>query len=276
MNIIKPKRVEDLIIQQLIRGELFTTDLLLKIRNIRKNTTKQGFYAALRKLKHEEIVLIYKGTVSLNTIWIKKMRETFEDISKTYTTNQKSFDVLGLEDKESISYSFSNIKSLDIFWGHSQNILIHNTSHLQPIYSYDPHYWFYLARRESEKELLSEIVKHKRQFLMSVGGTSHLDKVIKNDFNSDYLQYNYKRIFNKENYYVTIIGEYITEVFLDEEISKKIDSLYNNSTNDEKSITILKSFLEAKAKNRIKISRNALKSRKLKAKMGKEFYIIRT
>lgn len=276
MNILKPNKIEDYIIMKLIHGEQLAIALLSQIRTARKQVTKQGFYAALRKLKSEDIVLMYKGRVSLNTVWIKKMNELFEEISRDYTTNQKTFDVLGLENKESISYTFSNIRNLDTFWGHAQNILLHNTASDQPIYAYDPHYWFYIARRDTEKELLDEIIKNKRQFLMSVGYKSTLDKIIKSDFNSDYTQYNYDRQFDKDNYYITIIGDYITEVWLDETISKKINEIYdkdNVSTNDQ--INILKSFLEAKVRNKIKISKNKARAEKLKKRMGKNFYIIR-
>lgn len=179
MNILKPHRIEDYVLEKLIDGEQLAITLLSKIRKTKNHITKQGFYAALRKLKADEIILMYKGKVSLNTVWIKKMNEMFEEINKAYTVNQKSFDVLGLENRESISYTFSNIKSLDTFWGHSQNILLHNTNSNQPIYAYDPHYWFYTARRDTEKELLKEIVKHNRQFLMSVGYSTPLDKIIK-------------------------------------------------------------------------------------------------
>lgn len=274
MNIIKPEKLEDLILHNLIQGEMVTTNLLSKIRLNGKNTTKQGFYAALRKLKKEEVILVYKGTVSLNTVWIKKMQDVFEKISQTYTINQKSFDVLSLEDKESTSYSFSTIKNLDIFWGHAQNILIHNTSPQQPIYAYDPHYWFYLARRDTEKELLKEIEQNKRQFLMTVGGTTALDKIIKTDFDSDYLQYNYNKLFDRSNYYITIIGDYITEVFLDQDISNRIDSIYNQNTDVHGATNLLKTFLEARVKNKIKISKNRLRAEKLKTRMGRDFYII--
>jgi hypothetical protein len=276
MNLIQPQRLEDYIIKFLTGGEQTTASLLSNIRSKRKNTTKQGFYAALRKLKSDEIILVYKSIASLNTVWIKKMRDLFEVIGKTYTVDQKSFDVLGLENKESISYTFSNTKSLDIFWGHAQNIIVHNTSKDQPIYAYDPHYWFYIARKETETELLKEIAQKGRQFLMTVGGSTKLDKIIQKDFVGDLLQYSHKKIFEDDNYYVTVIGDYITEVFLDEKMGKKIDEIYRNKKiSEQDSILTLKGFLDEKVRNKIKISKNKTRADKLKTKMGKDFYIIR-
>lgn len=275
MNLINPKNIEYQILNLLQNGEKETSSLLTEIRKNRP-ATKQGFYQALRKLKTEETVLIYKRKVSLNTVWIKKMRDLIDKISKIYTVNQNIFDVLELEDKESISYSFNNIKSLDIFWGHSQNILIHNTDHFEPIYCYDPHYWFYIARKNTETELIEEIVRNKRQFLITVGGTTRLDKSIKKNFNNDYLQYNCKKLFNKSNYYVTVIGNYITEVTLDQKISDQINEIFQNENLDTtKAAELLKTFLESKTKNKIKISRNERKAKKIKNIIGKDFYIFR-
>lgn len=274
MSLLKPQKLEDYIVKLLVTGEKNTTALLSEIQEQKHGITKQGFYAALRKLRSEEIILVYKRKASLNTVWIKKMDELFTTINKTYTIEQKTFDVLGLEDKESVSYSFSNTKNLDIFWGHSQNIIIRNTGPNEPIYAYDPHYWFYIARKETETELLKEIVQNKRQFLMTVGGKLHLDQIIKSDFNSDYLQYNYKRMFEEDNYYVTVIGDYITEVYLDENISEEIDRIYlERKTIDQDTLIKLKGFLEKKSRNKIKISKNISRAQKLKTKIGKDFYI---
>lgn len=275
MNILKPKNIEEQIISLLVGGEKSTTSLLELMRT-KVKITKQGFYASLRKLRANETVVVYKGKVSLNTTWIGKMRDLVEMMSRTYTTEPYSSDFLNLNDKESISYSFTSIKSLDSFWGHVQNILIHNTNKNEPIYCYDPHYWLYLVRRDTEKVLLKEIVSIKRQFLMSNGAKNKLDRLIKTDFNSNYLQYNYKRLFEKENYYITVIGDYITEVYIDEKVAKDIDAIYKNEGLDTKTaIELLVEFLHSRTRNRIKISKNAKRASKLRKMIGKDFFVMR-
>jgi hypothetical protein len=62
---------------------------------------------------------------------------------------------------------------------------------------------------------------------MTVGGKTKLDKSISRDFNNDFLQYSSKKIFDRDNYYVTVIEDYIIEVFLDEKISREINQLLN-------------------------------------------------
>ncbi len=273
MDLITPKKIEDIIISKLIKGEQRSTTLLEEVKLVRKNTTKQGFYAIIRKLKKSEIVLVYRGIVSLNTAWIKKLKRIFELADEKYLLNQNSFDALNLEDGEYLSYSFRNLNNLDIFWGHSQTIFLHNSPKNESIYCYDPHYWLYLARNKSEKDLLQEIVGSGRNFLMNVGGTTFLDKQIKKDLNDQHIQYNYRKVFEGNNYYVTVIGDYITEVYLDKKISDEIDNFYIKTTSfNEETIKSLKKFLERKIKSKIKISRNKIKSEKLKIKLGKDFF----
>ncbi len=276
MDFIRPKTVEDLIVIFLKDGEKKTTEVLSQIREIRKNTTKQAFYAALRKLKKEEVVLVYKGSAALHTTWVRRMQETIDQLAYAYSMGSNAFSVLGLADRESLSFVFYNSKSLDIFWGHSQNILIYNTSASEPIYAYDPHYWFLIAREESETKLFEEMARSKKQFLMTVGGNSLVDNSIRHYFKSDYLQYNIKKIFVKNNYYITVIGDYITEVTLDSVITKKIEDIYAASSSiDETVINSLKSLLELKSRSKIKITRDKKKAEKLKKKLGKDFYILK-
>ncbi len=276
MNLLKPAKIEDQIVKLLIPGEAKTTALLSDIRSSQKDITKQGFYAALRKLKRDEVVLTYKGMASLDRVWIGKMNDVFATVNKTYQTNQALFDVLGLENKESVMYTFTHTKSLDTFWGHSQNIIMHNTPETEPIYAYNTHYWIHVARHETEKAILDEIVKHKRQFLISFGYGYPLDLWSKAELHSDYLQCNIKRMYDDISYYITVIGDFITEVYLDPGLSKKIHDVYRTAKKlDPVALEKLNSFVESRGRNRIKISRNKARAEKLKKKLGKDFYIIR-
>lgn len=276
MNFIHPKTIEDLIITALKNGEKRTTEILEIIKSIRKGTTKQAFYAALRKLKQEESVVVYKGSVALHTSWIRKMQESIEQIAQTYSIGLDAFNVLGLANKESLSFIFSNSRSLDIFWGHAQNILMYHSPSSEPIYSFDPCYWFFIAREDSEKKLLEEIVRNKRQFLMTVNEISPFDSIIRQYFNNDYLQYNIKQFYDKDNYYFTVIGDYITEVWLDPSIARKIKQLYKDYKQvNESLVSSLERLLEIKSRNKIKITRDAVKADKLKKKLSRDFFVIR-
>lgn len=274
MNILSPKSIEDFIIYCLKTGEKHSIELLEEVQKMRGVITKQGFYTALRQLKKEEVVTIRAKIIALNTVWIRRLQEAVENMAKTYLHDENSFDLLALSDKEHATFYFTTSASLDIFWGHSQNIFLHATPANEPEYCYDPHYWFYIARRETEERLLSEITTQGRQFLISVGGDDALDSAIKSDFASDYLQYTVDRVFQKENYYVTVIGDYITEVFLDEQIARAVDQIYKSThALTEEVVNTLKELLSRRARHRLKISRDSKRAARLKKRLGKNFYI---
>lgn len=276
MSLIKPQNLEEEIIRLLSHQKRSTIDLLSHIQKSQYTVTKQGFYKALRRLKKEEVILIYKKIVSLDTVWIRRMSAFVEETTRAYEVTRDSFDILWLEDKQSLTYSFSTIQNLDNFWGNFQSILVNKTHHKEPVFSYDPHYWFFISRRERELELLKEMVEQKRQFLMTVGGTLPLDKIVKKDFNNDYLQYNYKTILEGNNQYMTVIGDYIAEVTLDSAVSDKIDTIYKNETSASADVTArLTALLDTRGKNKIKISRNTKKAEMLKKRFQRDFYVLR-
>lgn len=274
MSLLRPATVAEAIMNQLKNGERKTTQVLKDLSVFEGGITKQAFYSALRKLKNEEVVVVYGGRVAINTAWVLDMRELVAQMERSYLPENIEADLPALSQKESVSYLFSNSRHLDVFWGHSQSQIIRRTPASEPVYSYDPHYWFYIARKETESKLIDEITSTNRQFLMTVGGVAPLDKVLRADFSGDLRQYNMQSVFPKRNYYVVVIDDYITEVWLDENMTNLIDEIYERSEvlddvvrkNFEKLLTI-------KARHRIKISRNARKAQVLKKKLGKDFFV---
>jgi len=274
VNLLDPKSLEDQIAHFLIKGGRGTTELLKELQTLRPGTTKQGFYAALRKLKAEDVVVVYKKVVALNVTWVKQMEEMLARAAKTYTVEDDSSNLLSLADKESVSYSFASIKQLDNYWGHAQNIVVQATPADEPVYTYDPHYWFYIARPEVERGHMDGINALGKQFLMTVGGATPLDKAIQYAFNNELRQYHMERMFAKERYYVVVIGDYIFESTFNEDIERRIGDIYARDANPAAEVAkAFESILNAKVRGKLKITRNRTKARKLKAKLGKNFVI---
>lgn len=239
-----------------------------------KHATKQAVYAALRKLKSEEIIVIYKGIVALNTAWVKDLRTIVMQMQKAYGKEKGDFDFLSLGNKESVLYSFSNMLHLDTFWGHVQTLLVNATPQTEPIYAYNPHYWFYIARKKTERRLLDDLISQSRQFLITVGGKTKLDKIIRSDFTSHYTQYAFKKLYNRPEYYISAIGDYLIEVTLDKNIAKMIDSIYQKyEVITPEVIQYFKKLLETRGRHKIKISHNNIKANALRKKLVKNFFI---
>jgi hypothetical protein len=275
VDFISPKSIAEFVLFELRGGPQATSDLLGAIR-AKRSVTKQGFYAALRELKEKEAILLYRHTVSLNTAWIGRLQEAVNTISHAYLSSSYLPDLLALQDKESVSFTFSNSRTLDSFWGHAQSLLLQHTPESDPIYSYDPHYWFYLARKETEERLIQDIERSGRQFLMVVGGDTELDKLIHKRFAGDLLQYHRKQMFSDPSYYVTVIGDYLTEVTLDPHISARVETVYSSDQIFQQGIeSALAPLLELKSRNKIKISRNRSRASMLKKKFAPFFFISR-
>jgi hypothetical protein len=274
--IYKPKTIGDHILSLLQKGSLGTGKLLKKVQEMRPGTTKQALYQILRKLKTDEVVVMRSKQVSLSHIWINKMAEYFKDAQRAYTAHETpSEDFLGLADGEKISYTFKSPAHTDMFWGHAFGILAEVTKN-DPLYIYNPHEWFILAREESEKILFNELREKKKQIYMLIGHNDALDVSSKKEFENEFTQYyaSEKKLFPKENYYVNMFGEYVIEAWIDENVALQIDLFYKETNVfDENAEKKIKSIVEQKGKNKLSISRNKRKAEKLKNLFKKYFHI---
>ena len=166
------------------------------------------------------------------------------------------------------------MQQLDNFWGHAEDILVEATPPSEPVYTYDPHYWFYIARPEIEKTHIQSINAHGKQFLMTVGGRTYLDTLLRNDFGNGERQYAIQSFFERADYYVMIIGDFLLEGFLDRSVVTRIEEIYASSTahtqNPWHELLVL---MTVKGKNKLKITRNRMKARKLKAQLGRNFFL---
>ena len=277
MNILKPQSVEEHIISLLQKESHSGPELLLAIQKHRLGTTKQALYAALRKLRSVEIVVTHKMRISLSSIWVTKMAEFFALAKHFYTkTTTTDEGFLNLEDGDRVTYSFKNPNVADIFWGHAFDILAEITPITEPIYLYNPHDWFILARPETEKDLFNRISGLGKQLLLLAGGATHLDKIISKEFDGTISQYHptAELLFDKRNYYLNIFDDFIIEAHLDESTAKKIDDFYNTTTEwNPAAEAVLKKIIAHEGKNKLTISRNRKKSDKLKKMFKSYFYI---
>lgn len=277
MLLAKDTSIENLICSQLQHGPMDTTLLIEHVRNKRPKTTKQGVYAALRNLRHEEIVVMHNMKASFNVRWLKRMDQFFAIAEQHYTEGDFGRDnFLNLKDGEKMAYFFSNPAETDKFWGHALIILGESSiPSSEPAYLYNPHEWFFIARHESERECLAIITK-KRRFLLTVGAKTALDRAIMNEFDGDRSQYHMLEcpLFPKNNYYINIVGDFLIEVWIDPDIATHIEAIYNKTTGlDEGARKALTQIVGSKGKSKLTISRNKKRAEKLKRLLQKNFYI---
>ncbi len=279
MNIKNKQSIEQLVVNILQKGSISSVDLIRNISLIRPITTKQGVYRVLRKLKNEEKIVIHGKMISLNLHWIRKMSNFFSLAQFNYLSSSDGFmSFLNIQEKDKIVYYFKNLNLLDSFWGHMFLIFNKNLDLTEPIFVYNPNEWFTYARQDSEQELIRAIEEKNRQVLITIANDYFLNRELRKKFQGDYFQYyiSKKKFFEKNNYYFNIFGDVLIEVFIDKKIANQLDLFFQNTkffnTNTKEELLRI---ISQSGSNKLIISRNAKKSKKLKSILVKNFYIIK-
>ena len=267
--------IEGIIFESLNNGPIGTKILIDNVRKQRGSTTKQGVYLALRNLKKQEVVVIHNKQVSFNVRWLKNMENYFALAQRHYfdeNIGQNNF--LNLKGGEKITYSFNDTTQTDSFWWHALYLLSEAVEDLtEPAYLYNPHEWFFIARTESEIESLKTISK-KRKYLVTASGNTVLDKYVAKYFDGKTSQYYMtgKQLFQKNNYYLNIVGDFLIEATIDPTVIKIIEDFYNRTTKvTEETHNELKRLVLIKSRSKLSISRNKKKAEKLKKIFQKYF-----
>ncbi len=272
MNLFPKASLEYQIITHLQKQPWVIVELIEDLKKTRPKLSKQAVYQILRSLKKSEIVIVASKRVSLSSLWIDRMHEFFTIAKYNYEGTGDSF--LNLEDGDSISYLFKNPHATDVFWAHAFNILMGIMPANEPIYLYNPHQWFLLARTESETLLLKQGEEEGHPWFQYIAHKTPLDDFTKKTFfKSPSGAYAQDKEYFKENYYVDTFGDFLIEAWLDPKTQQAIDLFYktNEIWNDDAKSKLLRIVSQVKGKNRLTISRNAKKSEKIKRMLGKYF-----
>lgn len=277
MIVTPPISIEDYIISLLRDGPVGTVELILRIKKYLPKATKQAVYAALRKLKSQEVVVVHNKEASLSVQWLRKL-ELFVNIAaeRSFDAESRSNGILALSDGDRIAYRFKNAHLLDSFWWHASALLLETQSTQEPVYIYHTHEWFLHARRSTELDFIRYIRSKHRTLFLAVSRNTPLDKLAAKDFDGNTAQYYMYPTppFPKNNYYLNVFNDYIFEVWLDKNMSSELDALYQNTKTVVPSVLEqIKPLTSRAGKSRMVISRNVKRAEQLKKLLGKHFFI---
>lgn len=267
--------IEARIVEILRGGSINTTKLIEMIKKLRPGTPKQSVYLALRKLKKKEVVAISGKLVSLHEMWVIKMRNFFAKAGHGQSESTE-INLINLEEKERVSYTFKSLLNLDMFWAHAFSSLMNGMKAEESMLVYNPHQWFLLIREKSETEIIKEAKKRKISWLQLVGRATTMDKEIRKYFDNQYTRSHLlEREIFPENYYVNCFNDLLIEVWIDEKAAEKIDQIYNkNKISVERVISELQEIIKDKNyEHKMRISRNSKKTEKIK-RMFEKYFII--
>lgn len=276
MDLDKPQTIEEIVLKALGNKALTGEALLIEAQTIKPGFTKQALYQLLRKLIDREIIVKQGKKFSLSQLWILRMNDFFSMTQKRYGLGEQSGnDFLSLSDGDKINYTFKGSADADKFWGHAFSLL-GDTLENEPLYIYNPHEWFFFARKDSEEFLFTKLQKRNQQVWLLCGGTTALDKYSAKHFDGKILQYYMtdEEIFEARNYYLNIFNDYIIEARLDEKTAEKVDRFYNETSSWNETVGQKMATLVSEGKTVITISRNKKKAEKLKKLFVPYFYTI--
>lgn len=192
----------------------------------------------------------------------------------TKTTSQDD-GFLNLQEGEKISYSFADAHTADVFWGHAFHLFTEIFPINEPLYIYNPHEWFILARAESEKALFNNLSKTGRNTYILVDSKEFLDLQVAREFNQEKVHYHATKdkLFEKRNYYVNSVGDFIIEAYLDEDVTDKVDLFYQETKVINKDTRQkLQEMVMLSGKTKLVISRNKKKAANLQKIIGNYFH----
>jgi DNA-binding PadR family transcriptional regulator len=268
--------IESMVLDLLKTSPLSTIELIGRVQKKRTGTPKQSVYLALRKLQQREMITIGKKLVSLHQVWVSQMKNFFLEAERTDSKETGEINFLRLEDRESATYRFNSLLSLDMFWAHAVALLMNERRSGESIFFYNPHQWFLIVRNQSESYLIHEAARRNISWIQLIAGKTALDVETRKFFDQKKARCHLlgEHIY-PSNYYVNVLGDFVIEVWLDPEASKKIERVYSDHSSIKSELQdILQSIIEAKAyRHKMKISRNSLKAGKFQSLFGKYFFI---
>ncbi len=203
------------------------------------------------------------------------MKNFFMEAGQNFTTSNE-INLLKLKEGEYITYKFNSLLSLDMFWAHAFSLLMNTLSPQNPVYLYNPHEWFLIARKQSELSIIKEAQRRGVPWIQLIAGKTSLDLDIKKYFDEKNAKCHLlgKDLFTK-NYYANCFGDFLIEVWLDDKSVEKIENIYNTNTISNTSvINLLQKIVEEEGLiHKMKISKNKSKAAKLKSVFAKYFVL---
>ena len=268
--------VEEIVLEILQKGTLLGTEIVQQASLSRPKTTKQAVYRVFRKLKKEEKIVIHGKSVSLNIQWLKSMGEFYSLAEFYYSGSTGTDNFLNIKGRDKIIYSFKNLNLLDAFSIHALHMMGMVTEKHTPIFAYNPHEWFFWARREAEQMFVEAMHKDDRQLFLVSSHSDPLDLELRKHYQGDSLQYHIvkKSLFPKDSYYFVVFGDYLMEVYFDEKIIHELDEFYRKTLvwNEDAKESLQKIVLKS-SKNKLVISRNRRKIDRYKKMLSPYFFI---
>lgn len=242
-------------------------ELIKRVGQRRGGVTKQGVYRVLRKLKRDGKIIIYRRSVSINTLWLEKLRSTIKNLSSVSMFD----DLSSLKREEKIVIESRGLTETDALWSEAFINIENRIGAKYPLYLYNPHNWTILIQPEIDRLHVDRLRYKQRLMFLSIGGRTSLDKETVQLVAREKIHCSLSSLF-KIPHYVAIIGNYILIVKLSQKGNAFIDKVFRERISPEEAAREIK-MTSGEIKAKIFIENNPAKAKELKKKIARDFFI---
>jgi hypothetical protein len=269
------KNVSETIISTLQGGPVLTKDVVMRVSVITK-TTPQAVYKTLSLLRKKNHIIISNGITSLSLLYIEQEQEQWNFTKFLYTSNAIISKKLS-QDKAKITYTFSTLKELDLFWTHTYTILAEKTSDAFIRYMLIPHDFFFYALPVTDNFWVRKNINPVKTSRLVVPYALPLDKkVVRVRKDEARINFEFSLSSNplnqKEHEYINILGDFIFFAKIDQDIHKDIVSFISSHVDvpkNEKDLSLIRALMTKKGRFTLTIERNKLKAKTMEKKLQK-------
>lgn len=203
-------------------------------KKFKPGMTLQGIYKVVKNLIQQRVLVKEGNLVSLDASWIHNMMSFTETLKRVYLQNDTTFANIILEEGESKSFRFETVIGMDNFWTHALVTIAHyyaeQKHHDKNVYNYNHHSWFQLMPTNNEQTLAETYHHMDMSWYQVIGSKLFLDTLAtqfidNEDFHFVQIE---AGILLKPNYYVVVIGDFITETALPNYLFERMEKLYQN------------------------------------------------
>ena len=260
--------IEEIVLELLISNrKLSIEELIKRVDQRRGGATKQGVYRVLRKLKRDGKIVIYKSSVSINTLWIEKLRAMTMGISGASIFG----DLNSLKKEEKVVIEGIGLVEADALWSEAFINIENKISAKHPLYLYNPHNWTILAQPETDRIHADRLQHKQRPIFLSIGGRTALDKETVRLAAHEKIHCSLSSLF-KSSHSIAIIGDYIISVKLSQKGGVLIDKIFRGYTLPKEAAREIK-IINGKVKAKILIENDLTKAKNLKKRIARDFFV---
>lgn len=219
-------KLEDIVVTMLAQHPGSTVENLQKRINGKFGQYSiPALYQELRKLRDRAVCVKAGSTYSLRLGWVVDLMSLADQMySQSVSENGIAVALPTAESKQ--TWNFRNLKMLGQFWTQLLLVLCEASADRR-CFEWAPHAWFSLSHASEESQFLRAMRLAKNTYYLIIGADTSLSREYANVLREIPGEVSFADSpFANEDRYFSIVGSYMITVEIGEELSAKINDLF--------------------------------------------------